>query len=546
MGEVFYNNKSKSIIFIFLLFTLLSAIDAHASYREVDLFNRGYEYYLSYQPQKAVEEFRVFLKAYPDSSLKDAVMFWLGKSSVQLKEFEEAEKVFSDIRQQFPESPYIKYVKRELEIIEKISSEDKARVPAESAETGSTEKKSEILDVSPAEVEKQAPPGEKDGQQPAIEEPASIKVEKNLPLAETAMIDKAPLEDKASVPAESVETGSAEKKSEIPDVSSAEVEKQAPPGEKDGQQPASEEPASIKVEKNLPPEPEIKTASEDNIGIPEGGLKQGDGEKKKEEPDVNSAENEKEILPAKNDSSKVPEEKDKALPAGDEKKSEALLADVKNIDKREAYVADSSYVLAKLDIEDVLWRSGNISEDIENEKALYEEARRLNIEADMTRYEALVLKYELNQRQADYLRGYLAICELIDRKLKDLPEEKFVESLVVKYKEGDKYRKIVISPELQTQAKDGVAFEDIQKLYPDLVSVVLTEYDAVEFDIKEKIRDLENNEIGVIWSEEGYMILKPVIKKLSYKPFEEAGPAVRTRINAFIREWLVELKRTGK
>jgi cell division septation protein DedD len=55
------------------------------------------------------------IKEFPDSFAKDAVMFWLGKSLVQLKSFEEAKKVFSGIKQQFPVSPFIQYVDKELE-----------------------------------------------------------------------------------------------------------------------------------------------------------------------------------------------------------------------------------------------------------------------------------------------------------------------------------------------------------------------------------------------------------------------------------------------
>ena len=88
MGKSFLNYKSKLIICVLLSVMLFPGADLDASTREVELFNKGYEYYLSYQPEKAVEEFKAFLKEFPGSSVKDAVMFWLGKSSIQLKNFE--------------------------------------------------------------------------------------------------------------------------------------------------------------------------------------------------------------------------------------------------------------------------------------------------------------------------------------------------------------------------------------------------------------------------------------------------------------------------
>jgi len=440
MGEVLRSNKPKLIIFIPLFFTILSAIEARASLQEIDLVNSGYEYYLSYQPEKAVEEFKIFLKEFPDSSVRDAVMFWLGKSSMQLKDFEEAKKVFSALMQQFPESPYIKYVKRELEAIDRTRSEDKGGEPAGAIETAAAEKRINIPEMSPEDAERKEQSAENTQQQRTNVETDSVKVEEEKPPVEPETIDRTRSEDKGGEPAGAIETAA----------------------------------------------PEIKIA----------------------------------------------------------KKSEPLQPEVEGRGEVEGYATDSSYVFSRLGIKDILWRNGNISEDIEDEMILYEEAKRLNIYADAITFEGLVLKYGFNSGQADYLKRYLTICELLDRKLKDVPEERVIESLIVKYEEVNKYRKIVISPELQREAKRGVSFEEIQKLYPDLIRVVITGYDAVNPELKEKILNLQNDEIGVIWSEEGYMIIKPVLKKLSCKPFEEAGPGIRDKIKAFITELLVALKRS--
>jgi len=97
-----------------LLSVIFFSVCAHASSREYKLFEQGYEYYFSYQPGKAVETFRTFLNEFPDSFAKDAAMFWLGKSLKQVDSSEEAEKVFSDIKQQFPDSPLFPYVNKEL------------------------------------------------------------------------------------------------------------------------------------------------------------------------------------------------------------------------------------------------------------------------------------------------------------------------------------------------------------------------------------------------------------------------------------------------
>jgi hypothetical protein len=91
------------------------------------------------------------------------------------------------------------------------------------------------------------------------------------------------------------------------------------------------------------------------------------------------------------------------------------------------------------------------------------------------------------------------------------------------------------------QAKDRVPFE-IQKSYPDLIKVIVSDFETLEAGIKEKIRYLQDNEICVIWSEEGYTIFKPVHKKLFCKPLGKVGSGLRNKVRGFIKEWLNELR----
>jgi tetratricopeptide (TPR) repeat protein len=106
-----------------LICILLSITTADASYREFQLFDHAYYSYLSYRPEKAVEEFRIFLEEFPDSSAKDAALFWLAKSLLQIKSIEEAKKTFAYVKEQFPESPFIRYIAQELETIGNASEE---------------------------------------------------------------------------------------------------------------------------------------------------------------------------------------------------------------------------------------------------------------------------------------------------------------------------------------------------------------------------------------------------------------------------------------
>jgi hypothetical protein len=115
----------------------LSTTNTYASQQELDLFDRGYEFYLSYQPEKAVETFQIFLNEFPDSSVKDAALFWLGRSFVKLSLFEEAKRVFDELKQQIPDSPFMAYVDKELEMMNTAGTEHKTM-------TGITKVDSEI------------------------------------------------------------------------------------------------------------------------------------------------------------------------------------------------------------------------------------------------------------------------------------------------------------------------------------------------------------------------------------------------------------------
>ena len=117
MGKIVCKDKLKLLISFLLLIFSMTAADCYSATRDIKLFDTGYGYYLSYQPEKAAEEFRTFLKEFPLSSAKDAAMYWLGMSLVQLKEFQEAGKIFSDLKQQFPESPFSHYADKGLEAI---------------------------------------------------------------------------------------------------------------------------------------------------------------------------------------------------------------------------------------------------------------------------------------------------------------------------------------------------------------------------------------------------------------------------------------------
>ena len=123
-----------------------------------------------------------------------------------------------------------------------------------------------------------------------------------------------------------------------------------------------------------------------------------------------------------------------------------------------------------------------------------------------------------------------------------MPDEEVIELLEVTYEEANRYTKIVLATELQENARRGEPFEEIYKLYPDMMVYRVIPSQQLEKQTRDKIGGLAHGEIGVIWSENGYMILKPLLKKLSYEPFHNLSPGIKDRIRTLVNAWVQELK----
>lgn len=131
MGKNICKNSLITFCFVIVSFFFISAPEAAPPSKETQLFDKGYKHVQSHQPEKAVETFRSFLKEFPNSSSRDAAMYWLGKSLVQVKSSAEAKKVFTEIAKQFPDSPFVPHLEKELQALDTQSGAGKANNSAE-------------------------------------------------------------------------------------------------------------------------------------------------------------------------------------------------------------------------------------------------------------------------------------------------------------------------------------------------------------------------------------------------------------------------------
>lgn len=110
---------------------------------EYELFQEGYDLYLSCQPSKAIEKFEIFLKEFPNSSAKDSVLFWLGRAMIQIGRLAESERAFNEIKTNYPDSPFNYQARKELERINTLTLRSEIDKPSEKAKISDRE----LIDV---------------------------------------------------------------------------------------------------------------------------------------------------------------------------------------------------------------------------------------------------------------------------------------------------------------------------------------------------------------------------------------------------------------
>ena len=128
-----------------------------------------------------------------------------------------------------------------------------------------------------------------------------------------------------------------------------------------------------------------------------------------------------------------------------------------------------------------------------------------------------------------------------------MPGEKMAQSLLVSSTEKDKLEKALFATELQRDAKNGRSFEEMYKRHPQGVIFREIEPQKLEGWIKDRLKGLKNGEVSdVLLTEGGYLILRPVMKKWSYRSWEDLTPEGKDKVKAFVRAWIEELKKATK
>lgn len=110
----------------------IDAQDEEPTAEEEKLFNRGQDLFVQGRHEQAAAIFRDFLKNYPNSVITDLILLWLGRSYMQLGQFQEAEQVGQRLRT-IKDTPFIEVYESELQ----VARAERRNVPASATRASS-------------------------------------------------------------------------------------------------------------------------------------------------------------------------------------------------------------------------------------------------------------------------------------------------------------------------------------------------------------------------------------------------------------------------
>jgi hypothetical protein len=212
-------------------------------------------------------------------------------------------------------------------------------------------------------------------------------------------------------------------------------------------------------------------------------------------------------------------------------------------------VSVSEHAIEKLGIREPIWRTGNPLDDFINEQLLSEEASRSGAMPDEKEYQETVNHYQLAAEEADYLRKLMIIGSFLEKTYRDAGPELAIEILTVHYKNGTSSQKTVTATDLQKAARSGMSFEEIQKKYRDSVTLSRLRLDEFKSRYKNKSQiigklNFLNGETAVIWSEKGYMVIKPIAGRKQFDLFAGFSKEGEEEIRSFLAGYIAELRKS--
>ena len=556
---------------LFLLIPFLP--HSHAADSEPELFVRGYEYILSLDAHHAAGIFRQFLQEFPQSSARDAAMFWLGRALVSLKSYAEAEQLFRAIPREFPESPYLRFIDVELDEIARLRSSPPAKEPvsvpqpaaaAVKREGGQRDYEKEMALAREESREARALLEEEKkaraGLQTRLSELETKEGLLNRQIAETESTKRELSAGETTLRAERSEKVKLSSEVEILQAENSVLQARVQEAERKTEQgvlgmnllnsylarclansdgltqdlvalPSPElENLWTELTTETPEAPPAAAAAhvEPDLKQPEPAAEQPSGPKTQPAPQVT-------------ESTQAPAAAAPAPPFVIRGKSYSR-AEVSSA------LAASERTLSKLGIKEPVWRRGDPDQDFIDEHLLVEAAGSSGVRIDERKYLDSADRFQLSSEEAAYLRTFMMISGLIGSIFDDRSPDLFIDILAVDYTGKGAARKAERAAELQDAARSGKSFEEIGRQHGDFVKfsrLRIEEFATVHKDKRQVIDKLnfQSGEPVVIWSDKGYMLIRPVALQRPFDPFTEPDQEDRERIRTYLSGYVAELRK---
>ena len=527
MGKIFCKNITVTLCLLIAVYCFSGS--ALADMQEAELFEKAYEYYLAFQPDKAIETFDLFLKRFPDSSAMDSVLFWRAKSLIQLKRADEAAAGFRKLREVFPDSSYSVFAEKELETLKnrqhKIEKSDavreKSAKPAD-AHVPAHEDRIKKLEAEKIDLERQLSDAEKKRQ----------LIEKGLSRA---------LDDKNSL--ESQLEDSRKKQEELAKLSALN----------------EKEMVKLRTEKAAM-ESELKMARKALAAM------KANEDQAMILAEVDQLKAQKQQMQTELAEIKRTNEQHASRNAELVRDVSDLRARTLDIEKPFLRIGKEQYSLAaiinegrtarnvteKIQVKNVPWRIGNIIDVFIAEQILAHKAQEEMLAVDKAVKEALVKQYVLSAEEGAYLEKYLTIDSLVKKRFaspviaeKEAREyyekhkdqythgrEKRIRVLSVKYGKTDELEKSLLAVEMQQEAQEGRPFDAIANKRSTATMKEMSLSRLPDW-ARAKLAGLKEGEISnIISADNEFMIIQPIPSKPTFRSFEEVRREIEKKLSA--------------
>ncbi len=205
-----------------------------------------------------------------------------------------------------------------------------------------------------------------------------------------------------------------------------------------------------------------------------------------------------------------------------------------------SYLYKTHFLLSKIGVGNIPWKTGDPVEDFIAEHLLYEAAQRVSVSADRDD-KKLNTFVNLDKEELEYIERFNIISKFINNGLKKLPPDRFGETVVLHYSDEDRYEKAAMVVDIQDKMRSGFSARDIVKLYHGAEYTVLSARNILDL-FGGLANSFSDNEVVSTFNRERFMVIKVRVVSTEFRPFDSAEKHINERIKEYTTNLVQNLK----